>query len=249
MGNSWSDVWRWDGETAFWGWRLVERPGSSPDTPQVETRLPDAVPDQRGAPDGGQGHADAGRHEGRRAHWSTFAFGYGMSAFGRPGGEGWSTFRRPGGEGWSTFAFGYGMSTFGRPGGAHGPEPGHAPHAVRQVGCEVARQVAQHPRVAGGLASGAGWAVGGWSRGQAVVGGGRGEACEASRAKWAAYSGGRASVANSAIAKGSGGAGCVVSTSGMWGVDAAQLPAMRGPSSRMAPSTRSGRPPAISSAM
>src|SRR6218665_620092 len=120
MGNSWSDVWRWDGETAFWGWRLVERPGSSPDTPQVETRLPDAVPDQRGAPDGGQGHADAGRHEGRGADWSTFAFGYGMS-------------------------------TFGRPGGAHGPEPGHAPHAVRQVGCEVARQVAQHLRVAGGF--------------------------------------------------------------------------------------------------
>src|SRR6218665_225428 len=157
MGNSWSDVWRWDGETAFWGWRLVERPGSSPDTPQVETRLPDAVPDQRGAPDGGQGHADAGRHEGRRAHWSTFAFGYGMRAFGRPGGEGWSTFRRPGGEGWRTFAFGYGMRTFGRPGGAHGPEPGHAPHAVRQVGCEVARQVAQHLRVAGGFACGAGW--------------------------------------------------------------------------------------------
>ncbi|WP_265289035.1 hypothetical protein [Verminephrobacter eiseniae] len=46
----------------------------------------------------------------QRVHWSTFACGCGMSAFGRPGGEGWST-----------YAFGYGMSAFGRPGDAHGP--------------------------------------------------------------------------------------------------------------------------------
>src|SRR6218665_1057004 len=46
---------------------------------------------------------------------------------------------------------------------------------------------------------------GGCSRVQTVMGRGRCERCEASRAKWAAYSGGRASVANSAIAKGSGG--------------------------------------------
>src|SRR6218665_2599426 len=60
------------------------------------------------------------------AHWNTFAFGYGMSAFGRPGGDRWNTFAsgygmsafgRPGGDRWNTFAFGCGMSAFGRPGG------------------------------------------------------------------------------------------------------------------------------------
>src|SRR6218665_361670 len=44
----------------------------------------------------------------RRAHWSTTAFGCGVSTFGRPGGAHWST-----------FAFGYGVIAFGRPGGAH----------------------------------------------------------------------------------------------------------------------------------
>ncbi|MCW5233706.1 hypothetical protein D8B34_10980 [Verminephrobacter eiseniae] len=77
--------------------------------------------------------------------WSTFAFGYGVSAFGRPGGEGWSTFAfgygvsafgRPGGEGWSTFAFGYGVSAFGRPGGAH------ATPLLRQTGASIGASAA-----------------------------------------------------------------------------------------------------------
>src|SRR6218665_92580 len=98
----------------------------------------------RGAFAFGYGASAFGRPGGEG--WNTFAFGYGMSAFGRPCGDRWNTFAfgygasafgRPGGDGWNTFAFGCGMSAFGRPGGAHAAAPAAGPVPSAVVSCVV----------------------------------------------------------------------------------------------------------------